>query len=231
MLYGVGLGPGDPGLVTVRACELLQAADWLVWPAPPEGPSLAHQIASPHLKPRPGVQTYVMRFHWTDRLRREDPTYEEAERMLTPPLAAGKKVFVGCVGDALLHGSFQYLFQRFMGRFPVTIVPGVSSITAAPCLGFFPLVGHQDRLAIVPASLSDAHLARALEQNEALVILKLGRHLPRLRDLLATYETAFRTLYLERITLPGEHICPLDEAPLEAPYFSMLLCRRKEPSS
>jgi hypothetical protein len=123
----------------------------------------------------------------------------------------------------LFYGSFMYLQARLAGRFPVEVVPGVTSVAAAAAVARLPLGARDGRIAVLPATLPDETLAEGLRAHETVALLKLGRHFPRVRALVGALGLTGRATYVERATLGAERVMPLAKAPAEAPYFSLLL--------
>ena len=128
-----------------------------------------------------------------------------------------------CEGDPLFYGSFMYLLVRLADRFDVEIVPGVTSLSACAAAQVRPLVARSDRLTVLPGTLDDADLEAAIGAVEAVAIMKVGRHMPRLRALLDRLGLAGKALYTSHASLPHQAAMPLRDAPDEAPYFSMIL--------
>ncbi len=223
-LYGLGVGPGDPELLTLKALRLLRQAPVVAYPAPEHGESFARAIVA----------------QWLDRGQREiairipmrpGPTpaaiYDEAAARLAVELEDGRDVALICQGDPFFYGSFSHLFIRLAERYRAEIVPGVSSLTACAAMAGAPLVAYNETLAVLPATLDEARLGRALAEVDAAAIVKLGRHLTKVRRVLERLGLLEHAVYVERATLPHQRILPLAEAgPDEAPYFSMALVRR-----
>ncbi|RMD48845.1 MAG: precorrin-2 C(20)-methyltransferase [Alphaproteobacteria bacterium] len=223
-LWGVGLGPGDPELLTLKAHRVIRAADVVAYPALPHGDSLARRIAAAADAIAPGSRELPITVPMTRERAPAQAAYDRAAEAIAAELAAGRRVVVLCEGDPFLYGSFMYLHARLAGRFAVEVIPGVTSVSAAAARAGRPLVARNEVLTLLPATLGDAALAARLAGAEAAAILKLGRHLPRLRALLERLGLAARTLYVERVSMAGaERILPLAEAPEAAPYFSLLL--------
>ena len=173
-LYGLGIGPGDPELITLKALRLLQAADVVAYPAPEQGDSLARRIVAPHLSG--GQAELAIRMPLSVARFPAQAVYEQAAGDLAAHLKAGRNVAVLCEGDPFLYGSFMYLFGRLSEDFPVEIVPGVSSLTACAAALQYPLVSRNDVLTVIPAPLDDETIAHKLLHTDAAAILKLGRH-------------------------------------------------------
>lgn len=225
-LYGLGVGPGDPELITLKALRLLKAAPVLAYPAPENGDSFARSIVAGHL---PGGQTeIVLRMPMMAERFPAQEVYERAAREIGEHLAAGRDVAALCEGDPFFYGSFMYLFGRLAGRFPIEVVPGVSSLTACAAALGAPLAARDDVLTVIPATLAPHALAQHLRDAEAAAVIKVGRHLLKLRRVLRLLGLLDRARYVERATLAEQRILPLAEVGAEsAPYFSMVLVHRR----
>ena len=225
-LYGLGIGPGDPELITLKALRRLQAAPVLAYPAPEDGESLARAIAAPHM---PGGQTEIaIRMPLSvDRFPAE-AVYDQAVEELAAHLNAGRDVAVLCEGDGFFYGSFMYLYARLADRFPVEVVPGVSSLTACAARAGLALAAQRDVLTVLPAPLPEDKLAAALAGTEAVALIKVGRHLGKLRRVLGDAGLLETAVLVERATMAAERIRPLAEISDDAaPYFSMILAHRR----
>ena len=222
-LFGLGVGPGDPELITVKALRLLRAAPVLAYPAPEGGDSFARGIVAPWLDGR--QREIALRFP----MRPGPPpaaAYDTAAAALAAELDRGDVALI-CQGDPLFYGSFIGLFERLAGRYPIEIVPGVSSLFACAAAAGVPLVAGDNSLAVIPATLDEEALAARLAAADAAAIVKLGRHFAKLRRILQRLGLVDRTFYVERASLPSQRILPLamvDAA--SVPYFAMALVRR-----
>lgn len=225
-LYGLGVGPGDPELLTLKALRILRSVAVVAYPAPDTGRSFARRIVEAHL---PGGQEEIaivipMR---TERFPAR-AIYDEAAARVGARLREGLDVAVLCEGDPFFYGSFMYLFERLGPRFPTRIVPGVSSVMAASAALRRPLAARNDVLAIIPGPLPDAVIAGRIAASQGFAVVKLGRHLPRVKAVIEGLGLTGACAYVERVSLPEERVMPLAAAPEEAPYFSMILGYRGE---
>ncbi len=221
-LYGLGIGPGDPELITLKALRLLRAAPVIAYPAPEAGDSLARAIVAPHLTG--GQAELAIRMSLVPGQFPAWEVYEAAEAELGAHLEAGRDVAALCEGDPFFYGSFMYLFSRLAARFPVQVVPGVSSLTACAAALGAPLASRNDVLTVIPAPLEAAEIRARLRACEAAAIIKLGRHFAKVRDLLRALGLDGRAHYIEHATMASQKILPLDDVtPAQAPYFSMIL--------
>ncbi|MEM8787286.1 MAG: precorrin-2 C(20)-methyltransferase [Pseudomonadota bacterium] len=226
-LTGVGLGPGDPDLITLRAARLIQAAPVIAYPAPDTGTSFARAIAA-DLIPEAAVEIAITVPMRAARFPAQ-AVYDQAAADVARHLSKGRDVVVLCEGDPFFYGSFMYLYDRLKGDFPTQVVPGVTSLTTCAARAARPLCARNEPLTILPAPLDDAALTARLQQPGAVALMKVGRHLDRLRRLLGDLGLARRAVYVAHASLPQETVLPLDQAPAPAPYFSMILIPGQDP--
>lgn len=225
IVYGIGVGPGDPELITLKGLRLLRACPVLAYPAPEHGDSLARRIAAPHL---PGTQTEIaIRMPLLAERFPAQEVYDKATAEISAQLSAGRDVAVLCLGDPFFYGSFMYLFDRLAARHRVVVVPGVTSVAAGAAALGEPLVARYEILTIIPASLPDSEIERRIGHADAIVFLKLGRHFARLRELLTRLGLAATARYIEHASMTSERAPALaDIDPATVPYFSLLIVRR-----
>ncbi len=225
-LYGLGIGPGDPELITVKAQRLLTTVPVIAYPAPEQGESLARSIVAPLLT---GEQEEIaIRMPIEAARFPAQEVYDRAAEEIGGHLEAGRDVAVLCEGDPFFYGSFMYLFGRMAERFPVEVVPGVSSLTACAAALAAPLAARNDVLTVLPAPLPEADLKARLSTGEATAVIKLGRHFPKVRQVLDELGLTDNARYIERATMASQRILPLDSVePGAVPYFSMILVHRR----
>jgi precorrin-2/cobalt-factor-2 C20-methyltransferase len=220
-LYGLGVGPGDPELITLKAHRILQAAPVIAYPAPDTGKSFARQIVAETISGKQMEIPIVVPMKVERFPARQ--VYDEASREIAVHLTSGRDVAVLCEGDPFFYGSFMYLYERLADRFPCEIVPGVSSMMAGAAALRRPLAARNDVLTVIPGPLADADIAAKISTADAVAIIKIGRHFSRIVSLLEDLNLVSCAGYLERISLREERILPLSEAGERAPYFSMIL--------
>lgn len=220
-LYGIGLGPGDPELITLKAARLISNATVIAYPTLAGGASFARSIAA-DLIPE-GTQEIVMDVPMTVARGPAQEAYDTGAVAIRAALDAGQDVVVLCEGDPFFYGSFMYLFARLKDDYAIEIVPGVSSVNACAAVAKLPLVARNERMTVLPAPNDDAALKTALQSTDTLVLMKLGRHFARVRAVIATEGLTDKAVYIERATTGEEVVVPLSEAPEKAPYFSMIL--------
>lgn len=227
VLYGVGLGPGDPELMTLKAHRLIAAARVVAYPAPDHGESLARSIAAGAIPPDAEEIAIVIPMR-TERFPAQE-VYDAAAARIGAHLAAGTDVVVLCEGDPFFYGSFMYLFDRLARAHPVVVVPGVTSLTACAAVAGRPLCARNEVLTVIPGPLPEAELVARLSGGGAAAILKVGRHLRRLRATLQGLGLAAGAIYVGHATLDTQVCVPLADAPADAPYFSMILIPGRDP--
>ena len=225
-LFGIGVGPGDPELITLKSLRLLRAAPVIAYPAPGDGDSLARAIVAPHLT---GGQTEIaIRIPIAGDPFPSKEVYDRAAAEIGAHLDAGRDVVVICEGDPFFYGSFMYLFERMAGRAAVEVVPGVSSLMACAATLGSPLAARTDVLSVLPAPLDEPVLKSRLADTDAAAIIKIGRHFAKVYRVLGDLGLSDRARYVERATMTAERILPLDAVDAEAvPYFSMVLVHRR----
>jgi len=220
-LYGLGLGPGDPDLMTLRAARLIGAARVIAYPTLAGGDSFARAIAAGLIAP--GTREIAISIPMSVERAPAQAAYDAGAAEIATVLDAGDDVVCLCEGDPFFYGSFMYLFARLSGRYEVEVVPGVTSLTACAARAGRPLVARNERLTVLPGPLPEDELRARIEGAESVVIMKVGRHLPKLRAVIEALELTAQSAYVERATLPDEKVMPLADAPAQAPYFSMIL--------
>ena len=220
-LYGVGVGPGAADLMTLRAARLIGAARVIAYPTLAGAESFARAIAA-ELIPE-GATEIVMDVPMSVDRAPAQAAYDAGAARIAAELEAGRDVVCLCEGDPFFYGSFMYLFARLSGRFRVEVVPGVTSIAACAAVAGRPLVARNERLTVLPGPLPEAELRDRIAGAESVAIMKVGRHLGKIRAVINGLGLTDRAVYVERASLPEQVVRPLAEAPGAAPYFSMIL--------
>lgn len=220
-LYGVGLGPGAPDLMTLRAARLIEAAKVVAYPTLAGGESFARAIAADLISD--DVREIVMDVPMTVERAPAQEAYDTGAAAIAAALDAGEDVVCLCEGDPFFYGSFMYLFARLSGKYQVEVVPGVTSVTACAARAGMPLAARNERLTVLPGPLPEDELRARIEGAESVVIMKVGRHMAKIRAVIDELGLTDHAVYVERATLPQEVVSPLADAPEKAPYFSMIL--------
>ena len=227
-IYGVGVGPGDPKLVTVKAQEVIAAAPVIAYFAKRGEQGRAREAAAPWITA--GKEELPFTYPTTTEPAKEgyrptlDRFYDQAAEAVAGHLAAGRSVAVLCEGDPFLYGSYIYLHNRLKDRFPVEVVPGICSFSAAAAAAGIPLATGEEVFAVVPATVGEERLARLLEVVDGAAVIKLGRTFPQARAALAAAGRLDEALYVERASLPSQRLLAAGEVdPTTVPYMSLLL--------
>ena len=228
-LHVVGVGPGDPELLTLKAVRVIAAAPVIAYCAKRGEPGHARSIAAGHF--RPDAQEVRLDFPLTTERMPADPAYRaalagfyaEAAQSLAARLDTGLNVALLCEGDPLLYGSSIPLIERLSG-YRIVLIPGVAGMSGAWAAACTPMVRGDGVLTVMPGTLPEDTLAARLEGRDAAVILKLGRNLPKVRAALTRAGRAAGAVYVERGTMAGERVLPFSAVNgASAPYFSLVL--------
>ena len=219
-LYGVGTGPGDPQLVTRIAWSLIESAQVIAYPAPDDGVSFARSIVADAIS-SDAIEIPMVVPMRSGRMPAQS-IYDQGAEAIKTHLDAGRDVIVLCEGDPLFYGSFMYLLAR-LRDYDIEIIPGITSMTACAAAEAHPLVARNDILTILPAPLDDATLEAGIKSAEAVVIIKVGRHLGRIRSLFDRLGYGETARYVSHASLPHQNCHKLSDAPDDAPYFSMII--------
>ena len=180
-LYGLGIGPGDPELLTLKAHRILTSVPVIAYPTMENGKVLARAIVADFIQPKQIEIPMPLPFSVE---RSSQPYYDIAAEKIAEHLTAGRDVAVLCEGEPMLYGTFMYLFQRLSGRFPTGVVPGISSTMASAAMLGAPITFRNDVLSIMPATLEAEILRDRLAVVDAAVIIKLGRHFAKVSQVL-----------------------------------------------
>lgn len=224
-LFGLGVGPGDPELMTLKAIKVLEAVPVVAYIVAktddPSKKSLARTIAASFIAP--------------DKIEIEIPitmleeaapgakVYDQYAPVIADHLEAGRDVAMLCEGDPLLYGSFMYMLERLGPDHKVETVPGVSSLGATAAAAGMAMVSRQECLAVLPATLARDDLHARLATDDATAIFKVGRHLQKIRDVLDDVGRMAGAMFVERASLPDQRVLPLDQVPDGSHYFAMIL--------
>ena len=237
-LWGVGLGPGDPELVTVKAARLIGEADVVAYHSARHGRSIARGIAAPYLRPGQIEEhlVYPVTTGTTDHpggyAGAMEDFYREAAARIAGHLEAGRNVALLAEGDPLFYSSYMHMHTRLTQRFDAVIVPGVTSVSAASAATGIPLVQGDEVLSILPGTLPVDELTRRLADADAAVVLKLGRSYPAVREALSASGRLDDAFYVERASSTDQRVLPAaDVDAAGVPYFSLALVpggRRRE---
>ena len=229
-LMGVGVGPGDPGLLTLNAIAALEAADVVAHFAKAGNASNARAIAAKHLKP--GVEELPLLYPVTTEIPQHEPAYrdtlrgfyDDAAAAIAARLDAGRTVVVIAEGDPLFYGSYMHLHVRLSPRYPTEVVAGVTGMSGCWSSIGTPIAQGNDVFTVLPGTLPEYELERRLAEADAAVVMKIGRHLAKVRRALDRAGRLDRAIYVERGTMANASVMKLtDKLDTAAPYFAMVL--------
>jgi precorrin-2 C20-methyltransferase/precorrin-3B C17-methyltransferase len=228
-LYGVGVGPGDPELLTLKARRVIESAHVVAYPNARHGRSVARRIASAYL--RADVVEVALMYPVTTEVSDHPGGYEAAlvefydasAAQLTEHLDAGRDVAVLCEGDPFFYGSYMYLHDRLAARYETEVIPGVTSFSAAAAAAGTPLAKRDDILTILPGTLAPDVLAARLRTTDAAVVIKLGRTFEGVRGAAEQAGVAGRSVYVERASSDVERLSALRDVEGKVPYMSLVL--------
>ena len=229
-LVGVGVGPGDPELLTLKAVRALAEADVVAHFAKAGNDSNARAVVAAHL--RVGIEELPLLYPVTT----EHPTncdayrnaihdfYESSAMAVARHLDTGRTVAVLSEGDPLFYGSYMHLHARLSGRYPTEIVAGITAMSGCWSQVGEPIAQGDDVLTVLPATLPEEELTRRFADSDAAVVMKLGRHLKKVRRALDCTGRLKRAIYVERGTTANSRSMRLSDKPDDnAPYFSVVL--------
>ncbi|HBO1601807.1 precorrin-2 C(20)-methyltransferase [Pseudomonas aeruginosa] len=229
-LLGLGVGPGDPELITLKALRLLRAAPVVGYFVAKGKKGNAFGIIEAHLD-QAQVRLPLVYPVTTEKL--EPPLcyetiisdfYDTAAEQLAAHLDAGRDVAVICEGDPFFYGSYMYLHDRLAMRYESEVVPGVCSMLGGAAVLGAPLVYRNQSLSVLSGVLPEEELRRRLADADAAVVMKLGRNFDKVRRVLVELGLERRALYVERATMANQRIVPLERVePMASPYFSLIV--------
>jgi len=229
-LYGVGTGPGDPELLTLKAVRAMGEAQVIAHFAKQGRAGNAQKIVAAHV--RPDQTLLPLYYPVTTELDKDQDDYrgaiagffDEAAARVAAELAAGRTVAVLSEGDPFFYGSYMHLHLRLAHRFDTEVVPGVTAMSGCWSAAGLPLMQGDDVTSVLPGTLGETELSRRLADTDAAIIMKVGRNLPKIRRALAAAGRLDGAVYVERGTMAEAKVVPLAAAgEIAAPYFSIVL--------
>jgi precorrin-2/cobalt-factor-2 C20-methyltransferase len=233
-LFGVGVGPGDPELLTMKAARVLGECGTVAHFAARRRHGNAWTTVQALLRP----DQIVLRLEFpltTEPADRDEyerciaEFYDRAAEDVAAHLDGGTDVAVVCEGDPFFYGSYMHLHHRLCGRYDTEVVPGITSLSSACAAAGTPLVSMRETLTVLPGVLPPGDLAEMLARVDAAVVMKVGRHLDEIREALTAAGRAGEAIYVERASCGDERVLPLAETDgVDAPYFSLVLVPGRE---
>ena len=225
-LYGLGTGPGDPELMTVKAWRLIAGAEVVAYLCANGGDSTSLEIAKPFL---PDTFTPIA-INMPMKVERESAqiAYDNGAKQISAVLDTGSNVIFLCEGDPFFYGSFMYIFERLAAKYKTIVVPGVTSITAAAAQMGQPLAERDEILKVLPATMPAEKLKAELATCNAAAIIKVGRHYTKVKAMLAELNLLDHATAIENATRPDQIIRSLNNISSDTlPYFTTIIVRRK----
>jgi precorrin-2/cobalt-factor-2 C20-methyltransferase len=229
-LWGIGLGPGDPDLVTMKAARVIEASPVVAFFSKKGRRGHARTIADPwisHDKTElalPYPMTDETHFGEEIYIASLGAFYEESAARIAVELDAGRDVALICEGDPMLYGSFMHLHRRLAPRYPSRVVPGVTGMAGCWASAGLPMTWGDDVLSVLPGTLDEEALVDGIRAAQAIVVMKLGSNFAKVRRAIERCGRLADATYVERGTMKGETVMPLaDKTDGSAPYFSLIL--------
>jgi precorrin-2/cobalt-factor-2 C20-methyltransferase len=229
-LFGVGVGPGDPELLTMKAARVLRDARVVAFFAKRGKVGNAFATAEQFLDPR--AEHLPLCYPFTVELSPRHPEYisamrafyDDSARQIAARLDAGQDVAVLCEGDPLFYGSYMYLHDRLADAYRCEVIPGITSFAGCAASGGIPLVSTDRTFSIIPATLPESELEAKLKGQDAAAIIKLGRHFAKVRRVLARVGRLQGATYFEHGTTAHEVVLPLqDKTDDSSLYFALII--------
>ncbi len=229
-LIGVGTGPGDPELVTIKAVKALEVADVIAFFAKQGRTGNGRGIVQHLISER--AELLPLYYPVTTEIDKVETAYQSqisgfynaSAAAIAACLDAGKTVAILSEGDPLFYGSYMHMHVRLAHRYPTEVIPGVSAMSGCWSVAGMPIVQGDDVLSVLPGTMVEDELTRRLADTHAAVIMKVGRNLPKIRRALENAGRLDEAVYVERGTMANGTMTKLAERPDgDAPYFSLVL--------
>lgn len=228
--WGVGLGPGDPDLITMKAVRVIESAPVVAFFSKKGKRGHARTIADRWIAPGktemalPYPMTTETHFGEEIYISTLGAFYEESAARIAAELDAGRDVALVCEGDPMLYGSYMHLHLRLEGRYPTRVVPGVTGMAGCWASAGLPMTWGDDVLTVLPGTLDEEALVAGISAAQAVVVMKLGSNYPKVRRAIERCGRLDRATYVERGTMADETVMRLADKPDDkAPYFSLIL--------
>lgn len=225
-LYGIGVGPGDPELLTLKAARLIGEVDIIAYPMNKKGESIALQIASSHIVEN--SETFGFYVPISSDRTAANLAYDDAAVRLRQYLKAGKKVACLCEGDAFFYGSFAYIFERLADEYKTEVIPSMPAFVAASAALKIPMLMLNEDLQIIPAILDEAILIDKIRTSNNVAIYKVGRHFSKIRQILVQLNLLEKSNLVEYVSQSQQKVTAMVATNEDdKPYFSMIVINRR----
>ena len=229
IVYVVGVGPGDPELMTLKAARVIAQSPCVAYFCRHDRMGHARRISDAHIEP--GTRELRFAYPFTTERQVNDPSYhydmsafyDDCAVQIEAEIQQGRDVAILCEGDPFLYGSAMYLFDRLKAGISCEVIPGITGMSGCWTEASLPMTHGDDVLCVLPATMPEEDLANWLEKADAAVVMKLGRNLPKLQAALKHAGRMQDAVYVERGTQEDARVMPLAEMTASAPYFSLAL--------
>ena len=229
-IWGVGLGPGDPDLMSVRANRLVRDTKNIAFFRKAGRAGRARTIVNGML--RQDAFELAMEYPVTTEIALADPNYNKClsefyagvTDQLRELVHSGEDVAVLCEGDPFFYGSFMHLYTRLKDHVPVQVVPAITGMSAAWTATGVPVTWGDDVMTVVLGTMAEEDLTRRMADSDAIVVMKVGRNLPKVRKALEAAGKIDDAWLVECASMSEERAVPLKEAEgATVPYFSIVI--------
>ena len=232
-IYGIGLGPGDPALITLKSANLIKSSDYIFFFKKKNSESRAFSIVKEIIKDN--AFKIALEFPITteiDSMRKEYKNimknfYEQCVIKIDNILKKSCDICLLCEGDPFFYGSFIHIFQRLKERFDIEIVPGVTGMSGAWSSSKIPMVSGNEIMTIIMGTLDEAKLKIQIKKSDVLVIMKIGKNFKKIFKVLKEQNLLDKAYLISNATTKKEKIYKLDTINAEiVPYFSIILLKK-----
>lgn len=225
-LFGIGVGPGDPELMTIKAVKLIKQADIIAYPCNKNGISIARQIAQDYIPKTTETFGFYVPMNVDRKLANQ--AYDAAAATIAKHLTAGKTVACLCEGDAFFYGSFAYIFERITDDYSIEIIPSMPAFVAASAALKIPMLIQNEDLQVIPATLDEAILIDKIRTGSNVAIYKVGRHFAKLRKIIDHLNLLPKANLVEYVSQSQQKVTQLVNTNEDArPYFSMIIINKR----
>ncbi|MBX7145931.1 MAG: precorrin-2 C(20)-methyltransferase [Alphaproteobacteria bacterium] len=221
-VWGIGVGPGDPELLTIKALKIIQKVDILIFPQTNSNQTMAYNIVQSFISDKQKKIFFDLPLHQQETERKK--IYTDFSAQIVDYINKKHSIAIICEGDPFFYGSFIYLYMILKDYINIEIVPGISSVLSSSSAAKIPMVFGTNSFLVLPAILPDVILREKIKTAESVVFIKIGRHFPKLFNILRDMDLDQKAMYVEYATSPNMSILPLNQVDKEnIPYFSLIL--------
>ena len=194
-LFGVGVGPGDPELLTLKAVRVIKSVSYVAYPVLEDNESFSKSVVASYLTK--DVIEIPLIVPMTVQRKPAQTAYDLSTKKISKILDDGENVVCLCEGDPFFYGSFMYIFSRLSDRYDIEIIPGITSLTAGTSAAKLPLLARNEYLTVIPGTLEEALIRDRILGADAVVIMKVGRHIKKIISVLDDLSLTSCSTYIE----------------------------------